>query len=534
MTTPKKVAPMITPSDVLVVAEPQPPITLRAQDISKSFGGVRALNSVSVEFPAATVTALLGENGAGKSTFISICSGVLQPDTGSVALNGEPQVLRNPLDALEKGIAVVHQEPQLANELSVAENIYLTRLATAKAFSPAKLRNTYHDAERHLEALQLSGYLSVHTRCTDLTAAQRQLVVIARALTAKPAILFLDEPNSSLTRPETELLFTVIRNLKAEGIAIVFVTHRLSEVYEIANRVVVFRDGSKVADTTPEQLPIASAVRLMAGSKLIASIHEGIEHSTHEGSEEMAGTQSEILRVEGLSGEKFTDISFALHASEIVGVAGLVGSGRTEIARAIVGADRLRSGTILLDGKPLRPTSPQDTLRAGIAFVSEERRTAVFYGHSVLFNMTASIISRLQRFGVIRRRLEISEGQTAADRLKVKAPSLFSSITELSGGNQQKVIIARALSSSPRVLILDEPTRGVDVGTKAEIYDLLRGVARQGVAICFISSELEEVLALAERIIVVRNGRIAQDVPAGPDAETVLAAAFGEKIYANH
>lgn len=498
-------------------------IALSANEIFKHFGGVRALNGVTIDLWPGSVTALLGENGAGKSTFINICSGVYQPDSGQLMLSDRRVLFRNPLEALQQGIAVVHQEPVLADNLDVAENILLSRLATRSAFRLAQRRGLHRDAQVHLDRFNLGAFLKPQEICRDLTAAQRQLVEIARSLVVEPSILFLDEPNSSLTRAETELLFKVVRNLRDRGIAVVFVTHRIREAYEIADRVVVLRDGTKVADTTPAQLSPDGVLRLMAGSKLQASQQppSWMPEST---------PQPEVLQTINLRGKVFSDINLTLYRGQIVGIAGLVGSGRTDIARALAGADRTIGGKILLDGEPIEFSGPRDALSHGIAFVSEERRTGIFHSHNVAFNMTVSIWDRLQRFGIHQPSKEAKLANDAAVQLGIKTTSIDQAITDLSGGNQQKTLIARALATSPRVLILDEPTRGVDVGTKAEIYSLLRSLAMQGMTICFISSELEEVLALAQRIIVVRQGRIVHDTPAGPDAHTILSAAFGESI----
>ena len=495
---------------------------LSATEVHKHFGGVRALNGVTVELWPGSVTALLGENGAGKSTFINICSGALRPDQGVISLAGQRVEFHSPLEALQQGIAVVHQEPALADDLDVAENILLSRLATRSAYRIAQRRGMQHDAQAHLDRLGLSGFLQPGQICRDLTAAQRQLVEIARSLVGHPRILFLDEPNSSLTRSETELLFNVVRALRNEGIAVVFVTHRIREVYEIAERVIVLRDGLKVADTTPADLSPEGVLKLMAGTKLQA-------HQQQNAHADVAVMQQRpVLEAEHLTGKGFADINLALYPGQIVGIAGLVGSGRTEIARALVGADRVMGGRILMDGMPVTFRGPRDGLSHGIAFVSEERRTGVFPAHNIAFNITASMLDQLQRFGIHQVRQETRMANDAATRLGIKATSIRQSITDLSGGNQQKVLLARALASAPKLLVLDEPTRGVDVGTKAEIYELLRDLAKQGIAICFISSELEEILALAQRIVVVRQGRIVKDTPAGPDAHDILSAAFGE------
>ena len=501
-----------------------PTAALRVERVSKRFAAVRALTDVSVEFEPGAVTAVLGENGAGKSTLIRVCSGEHLPDEGRLLDGaGERLELRTPIEANRHGIAVVHQEPQLVGEASIAENVFLSRLGEARATSGHHRRALVAEARELLAELGLADELPDPARsCRDLSAAARQLVEIARALATRPRVLFLDEPNSSLTRRETDRLFAIVHRLRAEGVAVVLVSHRLGEVYEISDRIVILRDGQHVATGSPQEIPTERAIELMAGRRLEAA-------SSLDAAPAEPGRV--VLELKGLSGERFRDVDLTVRAGEIVGMAGLVGAGRTEIAQAVVGIDGVTGGTIEVLGKRVRIASPQAALRAGISFISEERRTSVFHGQDVAFNLTSSVVGRFGRFGLFGRRRLLRFARERAQEHGVKTASIDAPITSLSGGNQQKVLIARALASDPALIVLDEPTRGVDVGTKAEIYRMLRKLAHdRGLAVWFISSEMDEILSLADRIVVVHDGTIVDDMPRGPGAATVVASALGERV----
>ena len=499
------------------------PVALRVAGVSKSFGAVRAVRDVSLQFGAGKVTALLGENGAGKSTMIRICSGIMQPDVGEVLLEGRAVNWRSPLEGMTAGVVVVNQEPQLVSELSVADNIYLTELAERSGFARADRRKVVRKARELLDRLGMADYLPTpETICRKLSAAERQMIDIVRALSHDPKVLFLDEPNSSLTHQETERLFEVIRRMRSTGVAVVLVSHRLAEVYEIADHVIVLRDGEFIADGHPNEITSKRAVELMAGAKKMA---EAVALEKGHLSEITAAPKFEARN---LSGDGFEDVSFIVRPGEIVGMAGLIGAGRSEIAAGVIGLTRSTSGEILLDGKPILPSGPRQAQRLGISYVAEERRTEVFHVQSVGYNITARILDNIAKFGFIGRGRLNRIASDLASRFGVKSASIDAPITSLSGGNQQKVLLARALATKPRLLILDEPTRGVDVGTKAEIYGLLRQLARtEGLAVWFISSEMEEVIELADRIIVIRHGRVVRDEPNTSDPNPVVAAAMG-------
>jgi len=511
------------------MAEPDRPTTASAAvvGLSKNFGAVRALKDVTVEFRAGMVTALLGENGAGKSTLIRLCSGELQPSSGRLLIEGRETIIPNPLAATKHGIAVVHQEPQLVAPMTVAENIFLARLGSRAAMEGHSRGVLVREARRLLVEIELAdAFKDLNASSASLSAAERQLVEIARALAASPKVLFLDEPNSSLTRRETDRLFRIMSILRKKGVAVVLVSHRLGEVYEVADRIVVMRDGQKVGEGSADGLPKREAIMLMAGERLSqAASAEGSQARTAEAS------GRPVVSVRGASGVAFSNVDIEIHAGEIVGMAGLVGSGRTEIVRAVIGADPLLSGRIELNGRPVRIASPRNAVRRGISFISEERRTSVFYGHDIAFNLTSNVLDRFGRLGFFNQRSRMRFAQQRADSAGVVAPGVSTPMRALSGGNQQKVLLARALASDPSLVILDEPTRGVDVRTKAEMYKLIRDLAHvRGLAVWFISSEIEEILHLADRIVVVRQGRIVDNLTRGPRAAQIVASALGEKV----
>ncbi|OZV76815.1 hypothetical protein CA850_25710 [Micromonospora echinospora] len=497
---------------------------LAAVGLTKSFGAVRALRDVSLEFPAGQVTGLLGENGAGKSTLIRLCSGQMQPDTGRLVLDGREVAFGNPLEAIAAGVVVVNQEPLLISELTIADNLFLYDLGERPGYAVARRGANVQRARELLDRLGMTNYLpDPSTLCRDLSAASRQMVDIVRALSRQPRVLFLDEPNSSLTHEESERLFAVMSRLRDEGVAVVLVSHRLAEVYSIVDNVIVLRDGTFVAAGPPDEIHQQRAVALMAGERKRAVVAEVVA----DRADTIAGAEV-ALELEGLTGDGFTDVSFTVRRGEIVGMSGLVGAGRTEIAEAVIGLRAPTRGGIRVAGRPVRISDPGRAQRLGLAYVAEERRTEVFHAQSVGYNLTVRVLSSLGRLGWVSPRRTNAKARELTERFGVKAASSEAPITSLSGGNQQKVLLARALAARPKVLILDEPTRGVDVGTKAEIYATLRALAHEeGLAVWFISSELEEVVELADRVVVVRNGRVTLDAPNNAGPQPIVAAAMG-------
>jgi L-arabinose transport system ATP-binding protein len=470
-------------------------------DLRKSFGGVHALRGVSVEARGGEVLALVGENGAGKSTLLKILSGAYTPDGGAMWVDGEPVRFTSPRAAHASGVRVIYQEPEIIPHVSVAENIYVGELpARAHVFR----RRSVHDRAR----ADLARYGFTHALRPDalgeqLSPAQRQLVEIMRALIANVRVIAFDEPTSSLSDTEVEALFTLIRRLRADGVAVVYVSHRLPEIFTIADRVTVLRDGA-VVDTRPvRETTTEELVSMMVGRDL-TGMYARKAHPHGE----------VVLSVRHLTSGKVDDISFDVRAGEVMGISGLVGAGRSELAHTIVGSEPRTAGDIRVAGRSVRIRSPRDAIRAGIGFVPEERKAqALLMERSVRDNISLAVLRRISRAHIVRRAEERRIAAEFVRRLNVRTPSLEDVVANLSGGNQQKVVLARWLASRPRALILDEPTRGVDVGAKAEIYDAIDSLAADGLAIVVISSELPEILALSDRVLVMQSGRIAGELP---------------------
>ncbi|MCM2387604.1 sugar ABC transporter ATP-binding protein [Streptomyces albipurpureus] len=493
-------------------------LALGVASLGKTFGAVTALSDVTLEVEAGSVLALLGENGAGKSTFISLVSGAVTPSSGTIEISGEPARLNSPHDAARLGIQVVHQEPKLTNEGSIAENIFLADYAGGTGLQLVSLRRRVQRAETLLSKLGLAdGLPPVTTSVHRLSAAQRQLVAIAKAMATEARVLFLDEPNSSLTPRETTQLWNLVRALRDSGVAVIVVSHRLSELYQVVDRVAVLRDGRLVATGTAAEIPIPRAVELMAGRQ-----------SAPVKRAERPARGDVVLQMEGVHTRSVHGVDLTVHAGEVVGLAGLVGAGRTEIGLAACGGEPVLAGRVSIDGRERRFRSPRAALRAGVVMTSEERRRAVFASHDVTFNIAGSSLERLSRLGVLSRGRERGLAGDWVRRLALRG-SPGSPILSLSGGNQQKALLARALAVKPRLVILDEPTHGIDVNTKAEISALVGRLAAEGLAVIFISSEVEELLGVADRVAVVRDGRIVQEA-SGTDGIGLVAAALGETL----
>jgi rhamnose transport system ATP-binding protein len=485
--------------------------------ISKAFAGTQALSDVSLSIRPAEVLGLLGENGAGKSTLVKTLAGAHRPDSGTILLNGEPIELHNPRDALRHGISVVHQELKLVPDLDVAANFLLGR-------EPGRVFNQMSDRRRLYEeagALQqrLGLDLPLTTSVSALSVAQQQLVEIVRALSIDASVLLLDEPTSALSDSDMETLFTTVKRVRDNGVAVVFISHRLDEIFELTDRVAVMRDGRHIrtlptAETTSEEV-----IRLMVGREIVELFPK---------TEAKIGEP--VLEVRGLSSTAgIEDVSFTVHAGEIVGLAGLVGSGRTEIARAIFGADKRTAGEVLLDGEPVAPRTPAEAIALGIGLVPENRKAqGLVHDLSIRENLTLAGLRKFVRGGLISQRGERTETRRRIEELDIRPAEPERGIDTLSGGNQQKVIIARWLLCEPRLLILDEPTKGVDVGAKAEIHRIIGQLVARGVAVIVISSELPELLSVSDRILVMRAGRVAAEL-GREDAtqELVMTAAAG-------
>jgi L-arabinose transport system ATP-binding protein len=493
---------------------------LRVENITKGFAGVQALRDVTLDFPGGEVTALMGENGAGKSTLIKIIDGDYLPEDGRVLLAGRELHLHSPADARRQGIRVIAQEPEIIPHVSVAENVYVGALPRSRGRRLDR-RALRERVRADLKRLGFERALHPDTLGSELSAAQRQLVEILRALTTDAKVIAFDEPTSSLGEHETEALFGLIRRLRDQGLAVVYVSHRLQEIFQLADRVAVLRDGELVGVRSVEETTENEVVRMMVGRDLSAMF--GREH---------APTDRVVLDVRGVTTDDVHDISLQVHAGEVVALAGLVGAGRSELAAGLAGDVPIRSGQVRVDGLPIRLRHPGDAIRAGIGYAPEERKAqALFLQRTVRDNASLAILGSIRRLRFVRRGEERRIVQEFTDRLRVRTPSIEHEVGKLSGGNQQKVVLARWLARAPKVLILDEPTRGIDVGAKAEIYDIIAGLAESGVAILIISSELPEVLGLADRVVVMQNGRVTGELDrSDASEEDVLALAMADDL----
>jgi ABC-type sugar transport system ATPase subunit len=496
-----------------------------ARGISKRFGSTLALDRVDLILYPGEVHALLGENGAGKSTLINILAGELQPDVGEIFIHGEKIRFKDPHHASSLGISVVYQELSLCPNLTATQNISLHRAAASSLLHPVDSKQLNTSAQKLLHRLGLFT-LDVTVPIRSLSLGQRQLIEIAKALTTELRVLILDEPNSALTSEESAHLFRIIRELRDRGVAIVYVSHRLEETMRLANRVTILRDGRIVDTGNGRHFSIPNLIQKMVGRE--------VNHLLHREPLSQPG-QSRVLVVGKLNDRRLLkDVSFALHVGEILGVGGLPGSGKDELVECLSGT-REFMGKVEIDGRPIRIRSTQNVIRAGVAIVPSDRRGAgAFQVLSILDNVVAASLERVSQFGVLSQGLMKRLAQTYLSRMDVKAHSVEQKIGALSGGNQQKVVLARGLATEPRVLLLHEPTRGIDVGAKAEIYQILNQLAARGIAILVVSSELPELIGQCDRIIAMFNGEIAGEFTrAEATEERILARAMGQKRERN-
>lgn len=485
------------------MVEPTPDL-LRMSGISKSFPGVRALQNVDLSVQAGECLALVGENGAGKSTLMKILSGVYAPDEGTIEIDGRTVVPSNPHHAQQLGVSIIYQEFNLFPNMSIEENIFIGREPNRSGIvDRAQMR------ESALGYLRQVGVdLDPRSMVRDLSVAQQQMVEIAKALSYNARIVIMDEPTSALTDTEVRALFEIIRGLKARGLGIVFVSHRLEEIFEICDRITVLRDGRNAGELSTATATPDQVVRMMVGREMTDLFQK----------ENSSTSDQVVLEVRGLSrrGTQRDDskvvldgVDLQVRSGEIVGLAGLVGSGRTEVARAIFGADPFDSGEIYLDGQRVHVKSPAEAIGKGIALAPEDRKLqALVLALAIRENIALPNLGRLSRLGFVRRREERALADRYIHALSVRTPSMEQKVINLSGGNQQKVVLAKWLALNPKVLIVDEPTRGIDIGAKAEVHSLLSQLAAQGVAILMISSELPEILGMSDRIYVMREGKI--------------------------
>ena len=487
---------------------------LSARGISKQFAGVEVLSDIDLDLKRGEIHALLGENGAGKSTFAKIIAGVHRPTRGALTLNGKAVEIASPIVAQKLGITLIHQEPISFPDLSVAENLVLGR-DPGSALTRVPWAQMTRDARRLMDLLGVS--IDVGKPMRGLSIADQQMVEIARALASDSRLIIMDEPTAPLTPKEVATLFAIARRLRDEGRTIIFISHRLEEVRALCDRVTIFREGGKVATDTIANLSDSDIIRLMIGRPVKEYMHkQGVAIGD-------VALQVANLSLPGV----FRDISFEVRKGEIVGLGGLVGAGRTDVARAIFGIARAASGTIEVNGKPAIINGPTDAIALGLSFVPEDRAQAgIFRTLPVAQNITAAVPTRIAPRGFIRRAVEKSLASDSVAKLRIRLATLRQPIGELSGGNQQKAILARWLLTDPSILILDEPTRGIDIGVKAEFYDMIGELAAGGRAILLISSELPELLALCDRVLVMSEGRLTANLPRGlATQETIMQAA---------
>jgi rhamnose transport system ATP-binding protein len=479
---------------------------------------VAAVRDLSLALYPGEIHALVGENGAGKSTIVKMLAGVHRPDAGALVVDGEPTVFDGPAQAKAAGIAVIYQEPTLFPDLTVAENIAMGRLPLGRLRTVDRAAMLEHAATLFS---RLGVAIDPGRTARGLSIADQQIVEIAKALSARARILVMDEPTAALSGVEVERLFSVARSLRDEGAAVVFISHRFEEVTSLCQRVTVMRDGRHISTDPVGDLTVDEMVRRMVGRDL----------GTLFPKQDVEPGRT-VLVVEALSrAGAFADITFSVRAGEIVALAGLVGSGRSEVVRAVFGVDRPDAGSVSVDGAAVRPGAPRAAMAAGMALVPEDRRQqGLVMDLSIQRNVTLPRSRRLSRFGLLLGSRERHEAAGWAARLQTKYRRLGDPVGTLSGGNQQKVVLAKWLATSPRVLIVDEPTRGIDVGTKAEVHRLMSSLAADGVAVVMVSSELPEVLGMADRVLVMREGRIVAEIPRdGATEETIMFAATGQR-----
>jgi rhamnose transport system ATP-binding protein len=504
----------------MTVNETSPEPLLSARGISKQFAGVEVLSDVDLDLMPGEIHALVGENGAGKSTFANILAGVHRPTRGTLNLNGQLVDISTPMAAQQLGITLIHQEPISFPDLSVAENLVLGR-QDGSSLARVPWTKLTQDARALMDLLGVA--IDVTAPMRGLSIADQQMVEIARSLASDSRLIIMDEPTAPLTPKEVATLFAIARKLRGEGRTIVFISHRLEEVRALCDRVTVFRDGQKVATERVETFDDAAIICAMIGRPLKEYMHK-----------HRATIGEVVLKIEKLTlPGKFQDISFAVKKGEIVGLGGLVGAGRTDVARAIFGIAPATSGTIEVNGTSVKIADPTQAIALGMAFVPEDRAKAgIFRSLPVEQNITAAISNKIAPGTFIQRALERNFAIESVNKLRVRLATLSQHIGELSGGNQQKTILARWLLTDPSILILDEPTRGIDIGVKAEFYDIIGELAAGGRAILLISSELPELLALCDRVLVMSEGRLTADLPRGvASQETIMHAAVPRSTH---
>ena len=474
---------------------------LEIRNISKRFPGVVALDDVSISVKRGSVHALMGENGAGKSTLMKILSGMYMPDEGDIIIEGGKVVFSGVRDAMKAGISMIHQELMPIPELTVAENIFLGKEPVLGRTGFVDFREMNRQAMKILEKIQLD--IPADRRMKDLPIAQMQMIEIAKAISNDARVIIMDEPTSAITTREVDILFSIIAQLKREGISVIYISHKMDEIFRICDVITVMRDGKVVGTRDAAELDHDQLISMMVGRSL----------NTLYQRENPAVPGECLVRIDALTGRGFHDIGFSLHAGEVLGFAGLMGSGRSEMANAVYGLDKPYSGSVIIGGGPKDISSPRDAIENGIALVTEDRKmNGLVLTSSVTENMTLSSLSGTSIWNFVDKELESGVVREQIERYRIVVPDEHSMVLNLSGGNQQKIVIAKALLTKPRILILDEPTRGIDIGAKAEIYRMIRELSDSGMGIILISSELSEIIGICDRVLVLNKGGIAAEL----------------------
>ncbi len=490
---------------------PGPDVILSIRDVCKSFPGVRALDGVSIDVKRGTVHGVVGENGAGKSTLMKILSGVYEKDSGTIVYDGQRIERTTPHQSMQSGLAIIYQELNLVSTMSVGENVFLGRFKEMKG-----MRGTHAKAREILDSIGCK--VSTTRLVSELSVSDKQMVEIAKALSFKSKLIIMDEPSSSLTGEELVELAKIISQLKEQGISIIYISHKLAEIFEFCDVVSVMRDGRIIDTKAKSEFTRNELITKMVGRTI---------ENEYPPRPQCVGAP--LLEVRSINTRKLHDISFTLHKGEILGLVGLVGAGRTEIVRALFGADKVRGHQVLIEGKPVSIRSPKDAKDAGLGFIPEDRKLqGLVLPFSVDSNISMASIRKFSRFGFIRRSIEKGIAERQVKALAVKTPSTKVPVRNLSGGNQQKCVVGRWLEISPMIFIMDEPTRGIDVGAKYEIYTLMKEIAERGGAIILISSELPEVLNMSNRVLTIFEGRITGELlPESASADEIMSAALG-------
>ena len=504
-----------------VVAAMMETYFLELSHISKTFPGAKVLHDIEMRVKPGEVRALMGENGAGKSTLIKILGGIYTMDAGGqIKIDGKNVEIRNVEDARRYGISIIHQEISLAENMTVYDNLFMGR----EVMGPGKLflsdRAMIKAAQETVDSMGID--VDVRTRVRDLSIAKQQMVEISRALMFNAHLIVMDEPTSSLTEIEIEQLFQQIDKLKKSGIAVIYISHRMEEIFRVSDSVTVLRDGHLIGTRPTQELTQDDLITMMVGRQLSEIYGDGAQHAIGE----------VVLEVRNFRNSRLNDISFKLHKGEVLGFSGLVGAGRSELARAIFGIDKLEAGELFLNGKPVKIHHPADAIRYGIGFVPENRKLeGLFLSNTIKYNITLPILEKFMGFIGVNNKREMSIVDRFVHELSIKMTGVDQQTVLLSGGNQQKVVVSKWLSTEPQILILDEPTRGIDVGAKAEIYHLILELAKQGVAVMMISSEMEEIINLSDRIIVLHEGTMTGEIDNAPSRratqEEILLLASG-------